>query len=99
MTGKKAFDNEKSAPSDKNLLYPRSTSHLSLGADFSLSKAFLSVIPPEAEIPQEHYQQCRLFQSHFGWLNYDTFRDGSICMLNKGPALYRDIRLLDKKHS
>ncbi|CAI2173211.1 18255_t:CDS:10, partial [Funneliformis geosporum] len=83
----------------RNLLYSRSTSHLSLGADFSLSKSFLPVIPPEAEKPQEPYQQCRLFQSHFGWLNPDTFKEGSICVLNKGPALYRDIRLLDKKHS
>ncbi|CAG8501724.1 8669_t:CDS:10 [Funneliformis caledonium] len=83
----------------RNLLYSRSTSHLSLGADFSLSKSFLPVIPPEAEKPQEPYQQCRLFQSHFGWLNSDTFKEGSICVLNKGPALYRDIRLLDKKHS
>jgi len=98
-TDNKSNRNRISKRFSKNLLYPRSTSHLSLGADFSLSKAFLPVIPPEAEIPQEHYQQCRLFQSHFGWLNYDTFRDGSICMLNKGPALYRDIRLLDKKHS
>ncbi|CAB4411161.1 unnamed protein product [Rhizophagus irregularis] len=83
----------------RNPLYSRSTSHLSLGADFSLSKAFLPVIPPEAEKPLEPYQQCRLFLSHIGWLNPDTFKDGSISMLDKGPALYRDIRLLDKKYS
>ncbi|GBB96125.1 hypothetical protein RclHR1_02690010 [Rhizophagus clarus] len=83
----------------RNPLYSRSTSYSSLGADFSLSKAFLPVIPPEAEEPQEPYQQCRLFLSHIGWLNPDTFKDGSICMLDKGPALYRDIRLLDKKYS
>ncbi|RIA87709.1 hypothetical protein C1645_776672 [Glomus cerebriforme] len=98
-TDNKSNRNRISERLSRNPLYSRSTSHLSLGADFSLSKAFLPVIPPEAEKLQEPYQQCRLFLSHFGWLNPDTFKDGSICMLNKGPALYRDIRLLDKKYS
>ncbi|CAG8550729.1 15140_t:CDS:10, partial [Acaulospora colombiana] len=83
----------------RNPLYCRTTSHLSLGADFSLSKSFLPVLPPEAEMPTEPYQQCRLFLSHFGWLNHDTLKDSSICLLNKTPGLFRDIRLLDKKHA
>lgn len=84
----------------RNPLYCRTTSHLSLGADFSLSKSFLPVLPPEAEMPVEPYQQCRLFLSHLGWLNPDaSSKDGSICLLNKSSGLYRDIRLLDKKHA
>ncbi|RIB08070.1 hypothetical protein C2G38_2045480 [Gigaspora rosea] len=80
-------------------LYTRSTSYLSLGADFSLSKSFIPVLPPEAEKPTESYQLCRLFLSHFGWLNPEALKDDSICMLNKTPNLFRDIRFLDKKHA
>jgi hypothetical protein len=98
-TDDKSDRNRISKRLSRSPLYSRSTSPLSLGADFSLSRAFLPVIPPEAEKSQEPYQQCRLFLSHFGWLNPDTFKDGSICILNKDPALYRDIRLLDKKCS
>ncbi|CAG8556335.1 13744_t:CDS:10, partial [Ambispora leptoticha] len=82
----------------KTPLYSRSTSHLSLGADFSLSRSFLPVLPPEAEKPNEPYQQCRLFLSHFGWLGLEALKENSIHLLNKTPAFFRDIRLLDKKH-
>ncbi|CAG8526097.1 24048_t:CDS:10 [Dentiscutata erythropus] len=83
----------------RNPLYTRSTSYLSLGADFSLSKSFIPVLPPEAEKPIESYQLCRLFLSHLGWLNPEALKDDSICMLNKTPNLFRDIRFLDKKHA
>ncbi|GES98608.1 ral GTPase-activating protein subunit alpha-2-like [Rhizophagus clarus] len=83
----------------RNPLYSRSTSHSSLGADFSLSKSFLPVLSPVAEKPSEAYQQCRLFLSHFGWLTPESLNDGTICVLNKGSTLFRDIRLLDKKHA
>ncbi|CAG8737298.1 27528_t:CDS:2, partial [Racocetra persica] len=83
----------------RNPLYTRSTSYLSLGADFSLSKSFIPVLPPEAEKPTEPYQLCRLFLSHFGWLDPEALKDDSICMLNKSSNLFRDIRFLDKKHA
>ncbi|CAG8449369.1 5481_t:CDS:10 [Cetraspora pellucida] len=83
----------------RNPLYTRSTSYLSLGADFSLSKSFIPVLPPEAEKPKEPYQLCRLFLSHFGWLDPEALKDDSICMLNKSSNLFRDIRFLDKKHA
>ncbi|KAG9294631.1 hypothetical protein G9A89_008110 [Geosiphon pyriformis] len=90
--------NKSIAKISKVPLYSRSTSHLSLGADFSLCRSFLPVLPPEAEKPTEPYQHCRLFLGHFGWLSPETLKDNAIYLLNKTPALYRDIRLLDKKH-
>jgi len=92
-------DNRISNRLSKNPLYSRSTSHSSLGADFSLSKSFLPVLPPATEKPSEPYQQCRLFLSHFGWLTPESLNDGTICVLNKGNTLFRDIRLLDKRHA
>ncbi len=83
----------------RNPLYSRSTSYFSLGADFSLSKSFLPVLPPVTEKPLEPYQQCRLLLSHFGWLTPDSLNDGTICILNKGNTLFRDIRLLDKRNA
>ncbi|CAG8560446.1 13285_t:CDS:10 [Funneliformis mosseae] len=83
----------------RNPLYSRSTSYFSLGADFSLSKSFLPALPPVAEKHLEPYQQCRLFLSHFGWLTPESLNDGTICVLNKGNTLFRDIRLLDKRHA
>ncbi|CAG8562842.1 11696_t:CDS:10 [Ambispora gerdemannii] len=83
----------------KTPIYSRSTSHLSLGADFSLSRSFLPVLPPGAEKPNEPYQQCRLFLSHFGLLGLETLKENPIHLLNKTPAFFRDIRLLDKKHA
>ncbi|CAJ0835038.1 9335_t:CDS:10 [Entrophospora sp. SA101] len=82
----------------RNPLYKRSTSYLSLGADFSLSKSFLPVLPNYAEKPLEPYQQSRLFLSHFGWLSPEALKEGTISLLNKAPGLFRDMRLLDKKH-
>ncbi|PKC73960.1 hypothetical protein RhiirA1_437238 [Rhizophagus irregularis] len=92
-------DNKSFNSLSRSPLYSRSTSHSSLGADFSLSKSFLPVLPPVAEKPSETYQQCRLFLSHFGWLTPESLNDGTICVLNKGSTLFRDIRLLDKKHA
>ncbi|CAJ0879489.1 14316_t:CDS:2, partial [Entrophospora sp. SA101] len=69
-----------------------------LGADFSLSKSFLPVLPNYAEKPLEPYQQSRLFLSHFGWLSPEALKEGTISLLNKAPGLFRDMRLLDKKH-
>ncbi|CAI2195105.1 5398_t:CDS:10, partial [Funneliformis geosporum] len=83
----------------RNPLYSRSTSYFSLGADFSLSKSFLPALPPVAEKHLEPYQQCRLFLSHFGWLTPESLNDDTICVLHKGNTLFRDIRLLDKRHA
>jgi hypothetical protein len=65
---------------------------------FSLKKDFLPAFPQEAENPAVPFQQSRLLMSHMGFIHYDQLKDGTFQMLNKTPALYRDLRGLDRKH-
>ncbi|KAF7726352.1 Ral GTPase-activating protein subunit alpha-1 [Apophysomyces ossiformis] len=74
------------------------TMHTHLMANFSLKKDFLPAFPHELENPHVPFQQSRLLLSHLGFINYDHLKDGSFQMLNKTPALYRDLRGLDRKH-
>jgi hypothetical protein len=70
----------------------------SMQTHFSLRKDFLPAFPQEAEPPHVPFQQSRLLMSHLGFINYNYLKDGSFQMLNKTPALYRDLRGLDRKH-
>ncbi|KAI7906537.1 uncharacterized protein BX663DRAFT_496797 [Cokeromyces recurvatus] len=67
-------------------------------ANFSLGKDFLPAFPQEAEKAYSHFQQSRLLMSHMGFIHYNQLKNGSFQMLNKTPALYRDLRGLDRKH-
>lgn len=69
-----------------------------LMANFSMKKDFLPAFPQEAEKPHVPFQQSRLLLSHMGFIHYNHLKDGSFQMLNKTPALYRDLRGLDRKH-
>lgn len=69
-----------------------------LMSNFSLRKDFLPAFPQEAEKPHVPFQQSRLLMSHMGFINYNQLKNGSFQMLNKTPALYRDLRGLDRKH-
>lgn len=71
--------------------------HTHLTANFSIRKDFLPAFPREAEKCHVPFQQSRLLLSHLGFINYEQLRDGSFQMLNKTPALYRDLRGLDRK--
>ncbi|CEP09769.1 hypothetical protein [Parasitella parasitica] len=75
-----------------------STMQTQLMANFSSRKDFLPAFPNEAEKPHVPFQQSRLLMSHMGFINYHHLKNGSFQMLNKTPALYRDLRGLDKKH-
>jgi hypothetical protein len=67
-------------------------------ANFSMKKDFLPAFPQEPEKPHVPFQQSRLLLSHMGFIHYNHLKDGSFQMLNKTPALYRDLRGLDRKH-
>ncbi|GAA5798646.1 hypothetical protein HPULCUR_004051 [Helicostylum pulchrum] len=69
-----------------------------LMTNFSLQKDFLPALPQEAEQPNVPFQMSRLLLSHMGLVQYSHLKDGSFKMLNKTPALYRDLRGLDRKH-
>ncbi|KAL9549835.1 hypothetical protein MBANPS3_005021 [Mucor bainieri] len=69
-----------------------------LMANFSSRKDFLPAFPNEAEKPHVPFQQSRLLMSHMGFIHYSQLKNGSFQMLNKTPALYRDLRGLDRKH-
>ncbi|KAI9315822.1 hypothetical protein BX666DRAFT_1859621 [Dichotomocladium elegans] len=71
--------------------------HAHLTANFSLRKDFLPAFPQEAEKSHVPFQQSRLLLSHLGFINYEHLKDKSFQMLNKSPALYRDLRGLDRK--
>jgi hypothetical protein len=61
-------------------------------------KDFLPAFPHEAEKPHVPFQQSRLLLSHLGFIQYNQLKNGTFQMLNKTPALYRDLRGLDRKH-
>jgi hypothetical protein len=65
---------------------------------FSLQKDFLPAFPQEAEKANAPFQQSRLLMSHMGFIHYNQLKEGVFQMLNKTPALYRDLRGLDRKH-
>lgn len=67
-------------------------------ANFSSRKDFLPAFPSEAEKSNVLFQQSRLLMSHMGFIHYHHLKNGSFQMLNKTPALYRDLRGLDRKH-
>lgn len=71
--------------------------HTHLIANFSIRKDFLPAFPHEAEKSHVPFQQSRLLLSHLGFINYEHLKDKTFQMLNKTPALFRDLRLLDRK--
>ncbi|CAO3694673.1 unnamed protein product [Rhizopus microsporus] len=66
--------------------------------NFSLKKDFMPAFPQETENPHVPFLFSRLLMSHLGLIEYNHLKDGSFQMLNKSPALYRDLRGLDRKH-
>jgi hypothetical protein len=64
----------------------------------NFKKDFLPAIPHEAEKLHVPFQQSRLLLSHLGFIQYNQLKNGTFQMLNKTPALYRDLRGLDRKH-
>ncbi|KAI8362756.1 hypothetical protein BD560DRAFT_178321 [Blakeslea trispora] len=91
---------KKETPEENEVLEKGDTSSLQsyLISNFSLRKDFLPAFPLEAEKPNVPFQQSRLLMSHMGLIHYKHLKDGSFQMLNKTPALYRDLRGLDRKH-
>ncbi|OBZ91240.1 Ral GTPase-activating protein subunit alpha-2 [Choanephora cucurbitarum] len=91
---------KKETPEENKVLEKGDTSSLQsyLISNFSLRKDFLPAFPLEAEKPNVPFQQSRLLMSHMGLIHYKHLKDGSFQMLNKTPALYRDLRGLDRKH-
>ncbi|RCI03744.1 Ral GTPase-activating protein subunit alpha-2, partial [Rhizopus stolonifer] len=91
---------KKETPDENNMLEKGDNTSLQscLMNNFSLQKDFLPAFPLEAEKPHVPFQQSRLLMSHMGLIHYKHLKDGSFQMLNKTPALYRDLRGLDRKH-
>ncbi|KAJ3038843.1 Ral GTPase-activating protein subunit alpha-2 [Rhizophlyctis rosea] len=44
------------------------------------------------------FLRSRLLLSHLGHMNFDGLKDGCFHLLGKSSALYRDIKVLDRKH-
>ncbi|KAG1463089.1 hypothetical protein G6F46_002102 [Rhizopus delemar] len=84
--------------SKMNMLRGKQDESMQLVANFCLKKDFLPAFPQEAEESHVPFLYSRLLMSHLGLIEYDHLKDGSFQMLNKSPALYRDIRGLDRKH-
>ncbi len=84
--------------SKMNMLRGKQDESMQLIANFCLKKDFLPAFPQEAEESHVPFLYSRLLMSHLGLIEYDHLKDGSFQILNKSPALYRDIRGLDRKH-
>lgn len=61
------------------------------------TQRFVKVKPPKPQPMLPAFQKSRLLLSHLGFLNFGGLKDNSFHMLSKTPALYRDIKGLDKK--
>jgi hypothetical protein len=61
------------------------------------TQRFVKVKPPKPQPLLPAFQKSRLLLSHLGFLNFGGLKDNSFHMLTKTPALFRDIKGLDKK--
>ncbi|KNC97790.1 uncharacterized protein SPPG_06786 [Spizellomyces punctatus DAOM BR117] len=62
------------------------------------TKSYIRVKPGPHPHTATPYQRARLLLSHLGHVDFDGLKFGSFHMLGKTPALYRDIKVLDRKH-
>ncbi|KAJ3175950.1 Ral GTPase-activating protein subunit alpha-2 [Geranomyces variabilis] len=58
--------------------------------------AHVHPIPYPRKIPP--YQRARLLLSHLGQVDFDSLKHGNLQLLAETPSLYRDLKVLDRKH-
>ncbi|KAJ3213934.1 Ral GTPase-activating protein subunit alpha-1, partial [Dinochytrium kinnereticum] len=62
-----------------------------------LMKTYKHARPAASNSKTTPFGRSRLFLSHFGHMNFDGLKEDYFHLLAKSPALYRDIKGLDKK--
>ncbi|KAJ3289654.1 Ral GTPase-activating protein subunit alpha-1 [Borealophlyctis nickersoniae] len=62
------------------------------------TKGYVQVRPAPHPRSEPQYFRSRLLLSHLGHLHFDGLKDGYFHLLAKTPALFRDIKVLDRKH-
>ncbi|KAI8823428.1 uncharacterized protein EV422DRAFT_354445 [Fimicolochytrium jonesii] len=62
------------------------------------TKDYLHVTPSTHLRVTPPFQRARLLLSHLGLIDFDSLRDGELCLLAETPALFRDVKVLDRKH-
>ncbi|KAI8805851.1 hypothetical protein BJ742DRAFT_397343 [Cladochytrium replicatum] len=60
-------------------------------------KTYMMVRPPPTQKALPAFQRSRLLLSHLGLLHFDSLKEDFFHLLGKSPALYRDIKGVDKK--
>ncbi|KAJ3147009.1 Ral GTPase-activating protein subunit alpha-1 [Geranomyces michiganensis] len=58
--------------------------------------AHVHPIPYSRKTPP--YQRARLLLSHLGHVDFDSLKHGNLQLLAETPSLYRDLKVLDRKH-
>ena len=90
------FQVDQEVPILEAFLYPMETDKENVVSNPELSGQFAPVQPPPAAKTIPPYQRTRLLLSHLGFTNFDSLRENNFHMLSKSPALFRDIKGLDK---
>ncbi|KAJ3417071.1 Ral GTPase-activating protein subunit alpha-2 [Chytridiales sp. JEL 0842] len=62
------------------------------------SKSYVSEQPPSNTGHGGDFARSRQLLSHFGHLQFDSLKEDYLHILTKSPALYRDLKGLDKKY-
>lgn len=62
------------------------------------TKGYIHVKPGPHPRGAPPYQRARLLLNHFGHLDLEGLKRGDFYLLAKTPALYRDLKVLDRKH-
>lgn len=63
----------------------------------TFTQSFVKVAPPKPQSSLPSFQRSRLLLSHLGFLTFAGLKDNCFQLLAKSPALFRDIKGLDKK--
>ncbi|KAI9015426.1 hypothetical protein DFJ74DRAFT_680173 [Hyaloraphidium curvatum] len=90
------FQVEQERPILEKHAYPRKDDGGADSGDELSTAYFVPARPPEAEATIPPYHRTRLLLSHLGFVNFDSLRENNFYMLTKSPALFRDIKGLDK---
>ncbi|KAJ3222533.1 Ral GTPase-activating protein subunit alpha-2 [Clydaea vesicula] len=95
-----------SKPNSQNQLLSEESRHCGISTSGRVSSVdkvekvthnFVEVSPTKSQQSLPIFQRSRLLMSHLGFLTFGGLKDNCFHLLGKTPALYRDIKGLDKK--
>lgn len=91
-----SFQIEQEEPILRHYEYPRRNDTEAPGVGSDLGGQFEPVRPPKPVRTILPFHRTRQLLTQLGFVNFDSLRESSFHMLTKSPALFRDIKGLDK---